>query len=67
MKLRYFTSIHTSSAAVRHVASSFVAYSGAASRDSIQAKQAAEAKGSIFENSHDEIVAKAKKRGGYGF
>lgn len=40
-----------------------VAYSALASRDLIRAKQAAEAKGYIFENSHDEIVAKARKEG----
>jgi len=40
-----------------------VAYSALANRDLTQAKQAAEAKGYIFENSHDEIVAKARKEG----
>ena len=40
-----------------------IAYSVAATRDPVQAKQAAEAKGYIFETSHDEIVAKAKKEG----
>jgi ABC-type Fe3+ transport system substrate-binding protein len=38
-----------------------LAYSAAPSPDLPKAKQAAEAKGYIFETSHDEIVAKAKK------
>ena len=40
-----------------------IAYSAVATPDLPKAKQAAEAKGYIFENSHDEIIAKAKKEG----
>ena len=39
------------------------AYAAAASPALVKAKQNAEAKGYIFESSHDEIVAKAKKEG----
>jgi ABC-type Fe3+ transport system substrate-binding protein len=38
-------------------------YSAAAGADLANAKQAAEVKGYVFENSHDEILAKAKKEG----
>jgi ABC-type Fe3+ transport system substrate-binding protein len=39
------------------------AYAAAANPALAKAKQAAEAKGYIFENSHDDLVAKAKKEG----
>lgn len=63
MKLRYVTPFALVALLCAPWLAVPIAYSAAASPDLQKAKQAAEAKGYIFENSRDEIVAKAKKEG----
>lgn len=63
MKVRYLPRFALTALLYAPWLAASIAYSAVATPDLPKAKQAAEAKGYIFENSHDEIIAKAKKEG----
>jgi iron(III) transport system substrate-binding protein len=63
MKVRYLPRFPLTALLYAPWLAASIAYSAVATPDLPKAKQAAEAKGYIFENSHDEIIAKAKKEG----